>query len=151
MKIYSKLVLGSNFDVIEEISTEYAGPVVEAKGSDVKFGKPGYSEASQIVKNDLHDPLVAGIKQDILTNPFANQASQEYQLAQNSIRGGYGARGLAGSGIAVQGEQDALKDLLLKSEAQRAGQLTGVLATASSSPSFPSGTPNQGSGFLGLK
>lgn len=138
-------------EVVEHDSYDYDGPVAVAKGSDVKFGKPGYSIASQIVNKDLRGPLAGAIKQDIITDPFQNAASQQYQTTVDSLRSGYGARGLANSGIAIQGEQDALKNIQLASQAQRAGQLTGVLATASSSPSFPSGTPQQGSGFLGLK
>ena len=151
MKVYSKIVLGPDFDVLEEISTEYTGPVAEAKGSSVKYPKPSYSAAGQIIMGDLRQPLTGALKDSIINNPFTDASSREYQLAQDSIRGSYGARGLANSGIAIQGEQQALSDIALKSQAQRANQLTGILGTGSSSPSFPGGTPQQGSGFLGLK
>jgi len=123
-----------------------------AGGSKVSYGKPGYSTASQIIGSDEIRPQLTGAIQDsIINNPFTNQASREYQLTQDALRGSYGARGLANSGIAIQGEQNALSDIMLKSQAQRAGQLTGLLGTASSSPSFPGGTSPQPRGFMGLK
>jgi hypothetical protein len=44
-----------------------------------------------------------------------------------------------------------MSDIAAKVQAQRAGQLIGLLGTASSPPSFPDGTPQQGGGFLGMK
>ncbi len=151
MKIYNRVVIDiSTGKTISYESFEYDGLVADCKGPSVSYPKPSYSVASQIVKG-LKDPLSGAIKQDIITNPFTNQASDEYKSAVANIRGGYGARGLEGSGIAVRGEQEALQKIVNQAEAQRAGQLIGVLGTASQSPSFPTGTPQQGGGFLGLK
>lgn len=153
MKVYSKIVISmASGEVLESVSTDYTGPVALAKGPDVEFGKPGYSVASQIIKSDaIKGPLTNAIQGDIINDPFQNQASRQYQTTVDSLRNGYGARGLAGSGIAIQGEQQALNDIQLNAAAQRAGQLTGLLATASSSPSFPNGATKPGSGFMGLK
>jgi len=117
----------------------------------VKYPDPGYSPAGQIVGNDLRQPLVGAIQNDIINDPFQNQASRQYQQTVSDLRGSYGARGLANSGIAIAGEQKALGDIQANAQAARAGQLTGILATGSSSPSFPYGTQSQPRGFLGLK
>ena len=153
MKIYSKLVLDSDFNTIEEQSYEYEGPVALAGGgSKVQYGKPGYSQASQIIGSpEIAGPLKTAIGNDIINNPFADAASREYQLASDANNSMYGARGLANSGIAIQGQQAALSDIALKEQAQRAGQLVGLLGTASSSPSFPGGTSPTPRGFMGLK
>ncbi len=152
MKIYTKIVLDSNLNVTEEESYEYEGPLAEAKGSTVQYGKPGYSEASKIVASpEISGPLTGALNSDIINNPFMNQASREYQLASDANNSMYGARGLANSGIAIQGQQSSLADIATKTQAQRAGQLVGILGTASSSPSFPGGTSPTPRGFMGLK
>ena len=117
----------------------------------VQYPNPGYSAAGQIVGTDLREPLVGAIKDDIINDPFQNQASRQYQQTVSDLRSSYGARGLANSGIAIAGEQKALGDIQANAQAARAGQLTGILGTASSSPSYPNGTQKQPSGFLGLK
>jgi len=123
-----------------------------AGGSKVQYGKPGYSVASQIVGGDqLKGPLTDALQSDIINNPFLNQASREYQMASDANNAMYGARGLSNSGIAIQGQQQSLADIATKTQAQRAGQLVGLLGTASSSPSFPGGTSPTPRGFMGLK
>lgn len=154
MKVYTKVVLNiADGRPVAVESYEYEGPVALAGGGPrVSYGKPGYSVASQIIRQDqIKKPLTEAISGSIIDNPFQNAASREYQTTVDSLRGSYGARGLANSGIAVQGEQQALSDIQLKAQAQRAGQLTGLLGTASSSPSFPGGTAPQPRGFMGLK
>ena len=153
MKVYTKIVILDG-KVIEEQSHEYEGPVSLAGGggAKVQYGKPGYSEASQIVSSpEIEGPLKGAIQSDIITNPFLNQASKEYQMASDANNSMYGARGLANSGIAIQGQQQSLADIATKMQAQRAGQLVGLLGTASSSPSFPGGTSPTPRGFMGLK
>jgi hypothetical protein len=123
-----------------------------AGGSKVSYGKPGYSTSSQIVGNQqIAQPLTNALQQDIINDPFQNQASRQYQLASDANNAMYGARGLAGSGIAITGQQQSLNDIATNEQAQRAGQLTGILGTASSSPSFPGGTSPTPRGFMGLK
>jgi len=53
------------------------------------------------------------------------------QRAVNQVRGGYGARGLAGSGIAVAGEQNAIGQVALQGQQQAAQNLTNLLAAGS--------------------
>ena len=154
MKVYTKIVINmAEACVVSEESYEYEGPVALAGGgSKVQYGKPGYSQASQIIGSpEIAGPLKTAIGNDIITNPFMNQASREYQMASDASNSMYGARGLAGSGIAIQGQQQALSDIATKTQAQRAGQLVGLLGTASSSPSFPGGTSPTPRGFMGLK
>ena len=123
-----------------------------AGGSKVQYGKPGYSQSSQIIAQpQISGPLTNAINQDIITNPFLDKASQDYQMASDANNAMYGARGLANSGIAIKGQQQSLDQIATDVQAQRAGQLTGLLGTASSSPSFPGGTSPTPRGFMGLK
>ena len=116
----------------------------------VKYGPAAYPVSQQIIGSAaIRGPLTSAISSDIINDPFANLASRQMTQAVQQIRGGYGARGLAGSGIAQKGETEAIQDLALKGAAQRAGQLTGLLGTASAPPSHPGGTPTQGGGFFG--
>lgn len=118
----------------------------------VNYASPSYSAAANIISDQYNNGnFKNALQNDIVNDPFMNQASRQYQLASDANNGMYGARGLANSGIAIAGQQQNLNDILLNEQAQRAGQLTGLLATASSSPSFATGTPNQPRGFLGLK
>jgi hypothetical protein len=153
MKVYEKLVLDEAGNVLEEISKDYSGPIAECspKSPKPKFAPPGYSPAGEIIREDLREPLVGSIKDSIINNPFMDAASREMQTTTDAIRGSYGARGLANSGIAVQGENQAISDIMLKSQAQRAGQLTGILATGASSPSYASQQERPGKGFMGMK
>jgi len=146
-KVYSKIVVDiTTGDVIEAVPFDYDGEIAFCKGGEA--AKPYDSVAAQIVKG-MRGPLSGAIKQDIITNPFMDYGSQQYKQAVGDIRGGYGARGLEGSGIAVKGEQDALQKIASQVQAQRAGQLTGVLQTASGAPTVSA--PTQGSGFMGMK
>lgn len=138
MKVYRKIVIEiATGNIVEEDSFEYVGEVAKCGGGGGDGGGPAYSVASNIIRR-LSGPLSGAIKSDIITNPFTDFGSQQYKQAVSDIRGGYGARGLEGSGIAVKGEQDALQKIASQVQTQRAGQLTGLLGTASASPSFPS-------------
>ena len=151
MKIYNKVVVDiATGETIFEDSFTYVGEIAKCGGGgpEVTFGKPAYSVASQIVGGPgIRAPLTGALNESIITNPFTDQASREYKQAVADIRGGYGARGLEGSGIAIQGEQKAMGDIAAKTQAQRAGQLIGLLGTASGAPSFPGGTATEGSKF----
>jgi hypothetical protein len=153
MKIYSKLVLDEAGNVLEEISKDYSGPVAQCspKSPKPQFAPAKYSAAGEMIREDLREPLGGAIKDSIINNPFLDASSREMQTTTDAIRGSYGARGLANSGIAVQGENQAISDIMLKSQAQRAGQLTGIMATGSSSPSFAGQQERPGKGFMGMK
>jgi len=144
MKIYNKVVIDiTSGNVIEADSFEYEGAIARCGGGGNDMSQtPFYSVSSNIVRG-LKGPLSGALRSDIITNPFTAQGSAEYKQAVGDIRGGYGARGLEGSGIAIKGEQGALKDIVSKVQAQRANQLIGLLGTASGAPSFPS-APQQG-------
>jgi hypothetical protein len=136
MKIYNRIVIDiATGRTLEAASFEYNGRVAKC-GGDEDSPSPVYSESSKII-HGLRGPLSGAIRKDIITNPFLDQASDLYKQSVGDIRGGYGARGLEGSGIAIKGEQDAMQKIVNQAEAQRAGQLTGLLATASGAPSFP--------------
>jgi hypothetical protein len=151
MKIYNSVTIDiATGKIVDEHSFDYVGEVAELKGPKTQQPVPYYSEASKIVKG-MRAPLSGAIRQDIITNPFTDYGSQQYKQAVGDIRGGYGARGLEGSGIAIKGEQDALQKIASQVQAQRAGQLIGVLGTASGSPAVGTPTQSQGSGFMGLK
>lgn len=114
-----------------------------------KASKPELSPAGGIVKG-LSGPLSSAIQTQIL-NPDAQNALTQRMIegAVSTVRGGYGARGLAGSGIAQEGENQAAQDILLKAGAQQAQNVIGVLGAGSGSPSYaPQATPR---GFMGLK
>ena len=150
MKVHKKLVIKiETGEILDSISDNYEGPVALAKGAKVAYGKPGYSVSSQIVGG--LQGLPGALNDTIINNPFTDASRAEYQDVVSGIRGNYGARGLANSGIAIKGENTALTDIALKSQAQRAAQLTGLLGTASSSPSFPGGTSPTPRGFMRLK
>jgi hypothetical protein len=117
--------------------------------SGSRVAKPEPSESAKIVR-DLYNrgPLNTG-----LTNVLSPNSDDAYaQMAQKrlveSIRGGYGARGLAGSGIAQKGETEAASnlfaDLAMKKE-QIPVQILGAGGGAAGT------TPIPGRGFMGLK
>lgn len=56
---------------------------------------------------------------------------QGIREAQNNIRGGYAARGLAGSGIAQAGENNAIGSLILQDMQRQTGNLTNFIAAGS--------------------
>ena len=139
-------------ETLEADSFEYDGEAAKCAGGGAKAIKPQafYSTASQIV-GGMAPELGGAIRSDIITNPFLNRSSDLYKQSVADIRGGYGARGLEGSGIAIKGEQQALQKIVNEAAAARAGQLTGVLATASGAPSVATPQQQQGRGFMGLK
>lgn len=146
-RIYSRIVIDiASGDVIEAIAFDYDGNVASCKGA--KAAKPVESAGSKIIAG-LSGPISRAIEGDITNNPFTNPSSDIYKQTLANLRGGYGARGLEGSGIAVQGEQDALQKIVNQSQAQRAGQLTALVGAGSGSPVFA--PQQQPSGFMGTK
>jgi hypothetical protein len=114
-----------------------------------KASKPELSPSGKII-GGLSGPLSEAIQTQIL-NPDASNAltEREIQGATQAVRSGYGARGLAGSGIAQAGETQAQQDILLKAGQQQAQNIIGVLGAGSGAPSYaPQATPR---GFMGLK
>ena len=149
MKVYNSVIIDiTTGSVIQADSFDYDGEVAECKGGEA--AKPYESVAGKIVGGKkIRGPLENALLGNIIKNPFLNQASDEYKQAEGDIRGGYGARGLEGSGIAVKGEQQALQKIVNQAEAQRAGQLNQLLGTAGGAPNLSA--PTQGSGFMGMK
>jgi hypothetical protein len=153
MKVYTKVVVDiSSGSVIESLGCDYTGPVAQAGGKP-KAPKAEYSPAGKIV-GDLYGkggggPL-GGALRNILANPGDDPFTQrQLDVLTQRTRGGYGARGLAGSGIAAQGEQDVMRDFLLNRGEQKQGQAIQILGTGGTAPQF--GTPQQPRGFLGMK
>jgi hypothetical protein len=147
MKLHNRIVIDiESGNVIELDSFNYDGEIAFCKGGEA--AQPYDSVAAQIVSG-MRGPLGKAIKGDIIKNPFLDQASDQYKAAVADIRGGMAARGLEGSGIAIGSEQAALQKIVNQAQAQRAGQLTGVLGTASGAPTVSPATP--GSGFMGMK
>lgn len=106
------------------------------------------SEASKIV-GDLRGPLtgrLSGILQPAAEDPFFQRTLEK---GVQKVRGGYGARGLAGSGISLQGEQDFIGDATLGRDEQKANQAIQILGAGSGAPTFaPAQAPR---GLFGLK
>jgi len=73
------------------------------------------------------------------------------QQGVRSTRGGYGARGLAGSGIAISGEQDVASDIALKAAQQERAASTDLLRAGTWSPSIGQPQAQQPRGLFGMK
>jgi hypothetical protein len=157
VKIYTKVViqLGGQDEVVEAESFDYFGPVAEAKGPKApKAAAPQYSVSGKIVE-DLYgrgdQPLKTSLG-NILKNPGDDPFTQrQLDVLTQRTRGGFGARGLAGSGIAQASEQQALSDFLMQRGEQKQNQAIQILGTGNSSPTQVTGTTPQPRGFLGLK
>lgn len=118
--------------------------------SKPKTTTPEGSESGKIVR-DLYatGPLKAG-----LINSLSPTSDDAYaQMAKNrlvsQIRGGYGARGLANSGISIKGENEGVANMLTDLAYRKEQLPIQTLATGSGSPNF--GAPVPGRGFMGLK
>ena len=147
--------------VIEADWFEYNGPLVQATGGPSSSGssKPTYMIPSLL-------PDIAAGARTTITGPASGKPMtiggpgtgiSAYQVPQtltdlqmnqavNQIRGGYGARGLAGSGIAASGEQQAVGQLALQGAQQQATNLTNLLAAGSGQTSQQS---SGGGGMFG--
>jgi hypothetical protein len=148
MKIYKRLVVDMTKEqVIYEDSFNYEGDIALAGGGQ-KVAKPEPSESAKIVKDLYGGPLKPALYS--VLSPTTDDAYSQMagQRLVQGIRGGYGARGLAGSGIAQKGEAEGLAnlmtDLAMKKE-DKAVQILGAGGSATGT------TPIPGRGFMGLK
>jgi hypothetical protein len=149
-KIYTRLVIdiGSQ-KVVAADSFDYSGRVAELKGGS-KTPKREDSMSGIIVGDLYRRGPLRGALENVLSSPGDDPFTQrQADLLTQRVRGGYGARGLAGSGISVQGEQDTLRDFLAQRGEAKQNQAIAVLGTGGTAPQFPQ--KQQGTGFLGLK
>lgn len=122
MRVYTQVTvdMGSG-EVLHSESHDYTGPVALANGGSDNGSK---SNPSYVLPELLPD-IAAGARSYILAppgdNPFIQRATQQ-------IRGGYGARGLANSGIAIQGEQNAIQQMNYQDSQAKAGNISNLLA-----------------------
>ena len=118
--------------------------------SKPKTTTPEVSESGKIVR-DLYQtgPLKPALYNTLSPNSDDAYAQMARDRLVQSIRGGYGARGLAGSGIAQKGESEGVANMLTDLAYRKEQIPAQILATASGSPSF--GQPAPGRGFMGLK
>jgi hypothetical protein len=117
--------------------------------SKPKTTPPVVSEAGKIVKDLYGGPL-----KPALYNVLSPTSDDAYaQMAQKrlieSMRGGYGARGLANSGIAIKGEQEGVANMLTDLAYRKEQLPAQILGTAGSTPGGGAAVP--GRGFMGLK
>lgn len=141
MKIFTRIVLDvATNRVLESSSFEYDGPVANLKGG----GKSKSTSSQSYLIPSLLPDIEAGARSAI-TGPAQGQfvtvpgmdgmgetlADLTTRRAVNQIRGGYGARGMAGSGIAQQGETDAIKQIYLDEMQRTQTALTNLLAAGS--------------------
>jgi hypothetical protein len=107
------------------------------------------SEAGQIVKDLYSGPLKPALYSVISPTSDDAYAQMARKRLIDSIRGGYGARGLANSGIAIKGEQEGVANLLTDLAMKKEQNITNILGTAGSTPGGGQAVP--GRGFMGLK
>ncbi len=148
MKIINRIVISSTGVVLEEDSFEYNGEVAEAKGSKANE-KPQLSPSGKII-GGLAPQLSAALRDRVIdSDSGTNLTNRAIQKAVQNSNAQYGARGLAGSGIAQRGAEMAGSDAALQGADNEAKQLIGVLGAGSGAPSFSPPTPPRG--FMGLK
>lgn len=146
MKVYSRVVFDMNtLAVLEEEYTEYTGPWALAGGS----GGGESTSRPQYIFPELRGGIVEGANQSIINPAIGQDKTINYTTsvggngsytvpmtltdinmnrAINQVRGGYGARGLANSGIAIAGEQNAIGQLALQGQQQAAQNLNNLLS-----------------------
>lgn len=117
--------------------------------SKQKFAPAQLNPAQVAVKELWGGPLKTSMN-NILSPTSQNEYAQNSlrQLTQN-VRGGYGARGLAGSGIAQKGETEAANNFML--DFGNKGQDRAIEILKAGSSGVSSQTPIEGRGFMGLK
>ena len=154
MKIYQKILINvDSGEIIESINYNYNGPIAHcgSGGGGGGSGKPFYSPAGSIVTSlwgKGGGPLGGALKSVLSPTSTDAYAKLAAQRLTNQTRAGYGARGLANSGISIQGEQDALAGLDAQLAMQKEALVPQVLGTGNLPPSF---APVQqgGSGIFG--
>jgi hypothetical protein len=112
---------------------------------------PIQSPVYDLYKNDpsIAQNISSGISQ--VFSPNADDAYSKIATERliSSTRGGYGARGLAGSGIAQKGEQDAVAGLQATLQQQKLGVIPQVIGAFAGQPAQQQqATPR---GLFGLK
>jgi len=117
--------------------------------SSPKTTKPEFPEASKIVKDLYGGPLKPALYNVLSPTSDDAYAQMASKRLVEQMRGGYGARGLANSGIAVKGEQEGLANMLTDLAYRKEQIPVQILGTAGTGPSF--GQPAPGKGFMGLK
>ncbi len=149
MKVYRKLILNmATGDMVYEDSFEYDGLVANLGGSNTS----GKSGPAYVLPGLLPD-IESGARKSIIGPamgeetkiPFANLGGSytvpksltdiNMDRAVQQIRGGYGARGLANSGISMAGEQNAIGQLALQGQQQNQQALTNLLAAGTGNQS----------------
>src|SRR5262245_11123417 len=113
--------------------------------------KPIQSPVYDLYKNNpqIGGELASGISQ--VFNPNSDDAYSKIATDRliQSTRGGYAARGLAGSGIAQKGEQDAVAGLQATLQQQKLGVIPQVIGAFAGQPAQQQqATPR---GLFGLK
>jgi hypothetical protein len=155
MKIYTKIVINiADGRPVAVESYDYSGPIAQAGGKPKapKAAPAEVSPAGKIVTDLYGRGPLRGSLENILANPGDDPFTQrQLDVLTQRTRGGFGARGLAGSGIAQQAEQQAMSDFLMQRGEQKQDQAIKILSTGSSSPTQVTGTTPQPRGFLGLK
>lgn len=148
MKVIKKIVISNQGKVLEEDSYEYQGPIAQC-GGGAKAPKATESASSRIIAG-LAPEITQGLKSFIL-DPTSNESltKRTVDLAVQQSNAGYGARGLAGSGIAQRGSTQAATDAALAGAQQQQQALIGLLGAGSGSPVF--GPQQQPRGLFGLK
>ena len=129
-KIYRKLILDiATGAVLYEDSFEYDGEVVLVKGGG---GGSSSSSTPAFVDPSLVPETSAAARSSILDPLSGSQLTDvNLQKATNQIRGGYGARGMAGSGIAARGEQDIISQMILQAQMNNQAALTNLISAES--------------------
>ena len=149
MRITKKIVIKINTgEVLEHEWMDYNGPTAQCGGSG-GTPKPQTSPGGDIIKG-LSGPISGAISGQILdpTNN-ANLTKRTMDLAVQNSNAQFGARGLAGSGIAQRGAEQAGTDAALAGAQQQQQALIGLLGAGSGSPVFAPQQPPRG--LFGLK
>ena len=112
--------------------------------------KPQFGPTADIIKK-LSPQLTTALGTQLVAGPeqAGSLAQREIQQATQAVRGGYAARGLAGSGIAQAGETQAASDIAMQVGQQYANQLIGVGQLGTGSPSYA--PQQQPRGLFGMK
>jgi hypothetical protein len=153
MKIHTFTVIDiSTGEVIADTYHEYAGKLAKAGtgGGAKSQSAPSYvipgllpsigsAATNSIIGPNMGNPATvpyvtsSGVQGQYTVPKSLTDINMDRAVQQ--IRGGYGARGLANSGIAIQGEQNAIGQLALQGQQQDQTALTNLLAAGTGSAS----------------
>lgn len=146
MKIYNRVVIDIvTGEVLAEDVVEYDGALAMAGGG----GSSGQKSQPSYILPGLLPGIQDAATRSIINPAMGNETTIPYTTsvggrgaytvpmtltdinmnrAINQVRGGYAARGLANSGIAIGGEQNAIGQLALQGQQQQAQNLTNLLS-----------------------